>query len=363
MPHPFDVDLRTVWRFRKTGQPELDLTLLDLLDAIEHTGKLTAAARAAGISHRHAWNLIEKWSDFFGAPLVTIERGRGTQLSPLGAKLLWAGKRAQARLGPELDNLAAELASTLNDAVAASVPSLRIHASHDFSLAKLRELAGKTRSISIDLRYRGSAEALATLRRGACDVAGFHVTDGPLGRPAATRYAEALGPAIHRLVGVATRVQGLILAKGNPKSIGSVADLARPGMRFINRQRDSGTRMLLDELLAQARIDPARINGYENEEHTHAAVAAHVASGLADAGLGIKAATVPFELGFIPLATERYFFAVHKDLLERREGKLLIGLLRGDAFHDTVATLHGVGAHRTGEVSPVDGTPPWDDLL
>jgi molybdate-binding protein len=251
----------------------------------------------------------------------------------------------------------------LNDAVAASVPSLRIHASHDFSLAKLRELAGKTRSISIDLRYRGSAEALAALRRGACDVAGFHVTDGPLGRSAATRYAEALGPAIHRLVGVATRVQGLILAKGNPKSIGSVADLARPGMRFINRQRDSGTRMLLDELLAQARIDPARINGYENEEHTHAAVAAHVASGLADAGLGIKAATVPFELGFIPLATERYFFAVHKDLLERREGKLLIGLLRGDAFHDTVATLHGVGAHRTGEVSPVDGTPPWDDLL
>ena len=107
MPHPFDVDLRTVWRFRKAGQSELDLTLLDLLDAIEHSGKLTVAARAARISHRHAWNLIGKWSDFFGAPLVTIERGRGTQLSALGAKLLWAGKRAQARLGPELDNLAA----------------------------------------------------------------------------------------------------------------------------------------------------------------------------------------------------------------------------------------------------------------
>jgi len=107
MPHPFDVDLRTVWRFRKAGQSELDLTFLDLLDAIEHSGKLTVAARAARISHRHAWNLIGKWSDFFGAPLVTIERGRGTQLSELGAKLLWAGKRAQARLGPELENLAA----------------------------------------------------------------------------------------------------------------------------------------------------------------------------------------------------------------------------------------------------------------
>ena len=177
------------------------------------------------------------------------------------------------------------------------------------------------------------------------------------------RYAEALGPAAHRLVRVATRVQGLMVAKGNPKSIGSVADLARPGVRFINRQRDSGTRLLLDELLTQAGIDPAGIRGYENEEHTHAAVAAHVASGLADAGLGIKAAAVQFGLSFLPVATERYFFAVHKDLLERREGKLLIGLLRGDAFHDAVARLHGVGTHRTGEVSSVDKTPPWDDLL
>src|SRR3954453_13786359 len=168
MPHPFDVDLRAVWRFRKAGQSDLDLTLLDLLDAIERSGKLTVAARAARISHRHAWNLIEKWSDFFGAPLVTIERGRGTQLSPLGAKLLWAGKRAQARLGPELDNLAAELAGSLNDAGAAALRSVRIPPSHDFSLAQLRELAVKTRSISIDLRYRGSAEALAPLRRGAC---------------------------------------------------------------------------------------------------------------------------------------------------------------------------------------------------
>src|SRR5262249_59432750 len=138
----------------------------------------------------------------------------------------------------------------------------------------LRELAGKTRSVNIDLRYRGSAEALAALRRGACEVAGFHVTDGPLGRSAAGRYAEALGPAIHRLVWVATRVQGLIVGKGNPKSIGSIADLAWTGVRFVNRQRDSGTRLLLDALLAQAGIDSARIEGYENEEHTHAAVAA-----------------------------------------------------------------------------------------
>jgi len=359
---PLDIDLRTVWRFRN-AERELDLTLLHLLEAIEQSGKLTVAARAAGMSHRHAWNLIEKWTDFFGAPLVSIERGRGTQLSPLGAKLVWAGKRAQARLEPELENLAAELESSLNDVVAGRAPILRIHASHDFSLVKLRELAGKTGSMKLDLRYRGSAEALASLRRGTCDLAGFHISDGPLGRGAAHRYAEALGPAIHRLVRIATRMQGLIVARGNPKSIRSVADLAQPGLRFINRQRDSGTRILLDELLSEAQLDPSRIDGYENEEHTHAAVAAHVAGGLADAGLGIEAAAMQAQLGFVPIAAERYFFAVHKDMLERREAKLLIGLLRGDAFHDAVTALHGVRAHRAGEIALVEKTPPWDKLL
>src|SRR5262245_41518871 len=355
----FKVDLATVWLFGKAGGREVELPLLALLEGIHRTGKLTLAARSAGISQRHAWNLIEKWAEFFGAPLVTIERGRGTQLSALGAKLLWTSKRAQARLEPEFENLAAELAGSLNSGDAAA-PVLRIHASHDFCLGKLRELADRTRSMSVDLRYHGSAESLASLRRGACDVAGFHIADGPFGRNAAKLYAEALWPAIHRLVRIATRRQGLIVGRDNPKSISSVADLAQPGMRFINRQRDSGTRLLLDEMLEKARVDPDRIEGYENEEHTHAAVAAHVASGLADAGLGIEAAAAHFKLGFVPIASEHYFFAAHKDVLERREGKLLIGLLRGDAFHDTVTAYHGPRAHRTGEIAPIEETPPWN---
>jgi putative molybdopterin biosynthesis protein len=363
MAQNLDIDIRTVWRFRNAGERELDLTLFALLEAIEQSGKLTAAARSAGMSHRHAWNLIEKWADFFGAPLVVIERGRGTQLSELGAKLLWAGKRAQARLEPELENLAAELASTLREAGAAKLPLLRIHASHDFTLVKLRELAGKTHSIAVDLRYRGSAEALAALRRGACDVAGFHVTEGPLGERAALRYGEALGTDSHRLISVATRVQGLIVPAGNPRSLRGVADLAQAGLRFINRQRDSGTRILLDELLRGAGVEPAGIEGYENEEHTHAAVAAHVAGGQADAGLGIEAAAVQFGLAFVPLATERYFFALHNDLLQKPEAQLLLGLLRGDAFHDTVAELHGEHAHRTGEVASLRDTSPWKGLL
>jgi molybdate transport repressor ModE-like protein len=363
MAVPLDIRLRPVWRFRGSGERELDLALLTLLEAIEQSGKLTVAAQSAGVSHRHAWNLIERWSELLGAPLVTIERGRGTQLSPLGAKLLWAGKRALARLEPELDNLAAELTETLGEGVPGNLPVLRIHASHDFALAKLRILAAETRTLAIDLRYRGSAETLASLRRGTCDFAGFHVTDGPLGVAAANRYLGMLGADVHRLIWIATRVQGLIVAPGNPKAIHDVAGLAQPGLRIVNRQRDSGTRLLLDQLLDAAGVDGAKIDGYENEEHTHAAVAAHVAGGVADAGLGIEAAAQQFHLDFVPLATERYFLAAHRDTLERAEAKYLVGLLRGNAFHDVVTELHGERAHRTGEIALLRDTPPWDKLL
>src|SRR5262245_35025616 len=156
---PLSIALRPVWRFSGADERELDLTLLALLDAIEQSGKLTVAARAAGVSHRHAWNLIEKWTAFLGAPLVVIERGRGTQLSALGAKVLWAGKLAQARLEPELENLAAEMASTLKDPSRDAVPTLRVHASHDFCLATLRDLANRSAALTVDLRFRGSAEA------------------------------------------------------------------------------------------------------------------------------------------------------------------------------------------------------------
>ena len=360
---PLDIRLHPVWRFGTQGTRELDVTLLALLEAIEQSGKLTVAAKRAGVSHRHAWNLIERWSELLGAPIVVVERGRGTRLSELGAKLLWTGKRTLARLEPELDNLAAELVQSLSDAVPGAAPVVRVHASHDFALARLREIAGKTRALSIDLRYRGSAEALASLRRGTCEFAGFHITDGPLGQRAAHRYAEALGPHAHRLVCVAIRVQGLIVAAGNPLGITSVRDLVRSPLRFINRQRDSGTRILLDELLAAGRIDPALIAGYENEEHTHAAVAAHVAGGMADAGLGIEAAARQVQLGFVPLATERYFLAAHQETLEKPEAKYLIGLLCGNAFRDTVTALHGDRNHRTGQIVHLRTTAPWDELF
>ena len=346
------IDIRPVWRFRGKGEREFDFMLLALLEALERSGKLTLAARHAGVSYRHAWNLIEKWAGILGAPLVVMERGRGTRLSPLGAKLLWAGKRVQARLTPELDSLASEFAAALNESLDQGSPALRAHASHDFAVAALRELMNGA-GVTLDLQYRGSFDALASLVRGDCELAGFHIVEGAFGARMAARYADWLKPRAHRLIWIGTRTQGLIVAHGNPKEIRAVADLTRPGVRLINRQKGSGTRALLEYFISEAKIDRSQLHGYQNEEFTHAAVAALIAGGQADAGFGVEAAAAQFRLGFVPLAVERYFFACRHEHLVRREVETLLGVLRGPKFRAVIDSLPGYSSPRAGEVSMV----------
>ena len=115
------VEIETVWRFHKEGSPETAVVMLGVLNEIRKTGKLTSAAKHAQLSYRHVWNLVEQWSDFFGVPLVETRRGKGTVLTAFGEKLVWAGERMQARLGPQLENLAQELVDR-DQAVPASTP-------------------------------------------------------------------------------------------------------------------------------------------------------------------------------------------------------------------------------------------------
>lgn len=346
------IDIRPVWRFRSKEEREFDFLVLNLLEGLEQTGKLTSAAERAGVSYRHAWNLIEKWAGILGAPLVVMERGRGTQLSPLGSKLLWAGKRVQARLTPELDSLASEFAAALNESLEQGGPILRVHASHDFAVAALREPLARA-GIQLDLQYRGSFDALGSLTRGACDLAGFHIVEGPFGTRMAARYSEWLKPRAHRLIWIATRTQGLIVEAGNPKELRTVADLAKPGVRLINRQKGSGTRALLEYLLSGAGVERTRLTGYENEEFTHAAVAALIAGGQADAGFGVEAAAAQFRLGFVPVTTERYFFVCRQESLAQPAIAALIDLLRGPKFRAIVTGLPGYSAPRAGDVTTV----------
>jgi putative molybdopterin biosynthesis protein len=350
------IDIRPVWRFRAgDGEREFDFRLVAVLDEIDRAGKLTHAAESAGISYRHAWNLVEDWERFFGAPLVAKEKGRGSRLTPLGERLLAAGRRANARLAPELDNLAAEFADALNETLSESAPALSLHASHDYAVGLLREASAGTRA-TVGVQYKGSFDAIAALRRGECDLAGFHIPQGPLGELIARRYAEGLPLAGHRLVSFVTRTQGLIVRPGNPRGIRGVADLCRPGVRMVNRQRGSGTRALLEFIVSARGLDRAAMQGYEREETTHGAVAALVAGGQADAGFGVQAAAAQYRLDFVPVCTERYLLACRAALLERSEMAELLAILRGSRFREAVAALPGYDAQQAGDL--VDSFEP-----
>ena len=343
------IQIRPVWRFHSASEKDFDFQLISILAELDASQKLTHAAESAGISYRHAWNVVSEWEAFFGTPLVTKMKGRGTRLTPLGKRLLWAGQRAQARLEPELQNLAAEFADALNESLTEQAPSLVVHASHDFAIAGLREMSASSRA-TIGLQYKGSFDALASLRRGECDVAGFHLPEGPLGALMAQRYAECLPAAGFKLIRFVTRAQGLIVRAGNPKSIKDVHDLCRPDVRMVNRQRGSGTRALLEFLISSHGLDRTRMLGYETEEITHGAVAALIAGNQADVGFGVQAAAAQYRLDFLPLCREIYLLACRAEEFPSKPMRELLATLKGAEFHAMVKALAGYDAQQAGEV-------------
>lgn len=150
------------------------------------------------------------------------------------------------------------------------------------------------------------------------------------------------------VVTLAHREQGLMVAPGNPKGIRDLYDLARPDVRFVNRQRGAGTRILLDYYLQRLGISPSMISGYEREELTHLAVAAAVASGRADVGLGIRAAAAAVGLDFIPLALERYDLVIPLAFYEDPWFQPVLELLQDARFRAAVAALPGYDVQEMG---------------
>ena len=174
----FRIQIEPVWRFTQDRDAQSMRVMLDFLNEIRSTGKITEAAGTADVSYRHAWNLIEKWSAFFGTPLVERKRGRGTSLTAFGERLVWAGQRLQARLGPQLQNLAQELETEINALLPEAGDTVRIHASHGFAVSALRDLLAGETGLRIDFRFVGNANAPASLAQGGCELAGMHLPRG-----------------------------------------------------------------------------------------------------------------------------------------------------------------------------------------
>jgi putative molybdopterin biosynthesis protein len=194
----------------------------------------------------------------------------------------------------------------------------------------------------------GSLGGLVALRDGLCHVAGSHLLDPDSGEytlPYVDRVLDGREVAVIRLV---HRDQGLIVAPGNPLGIGGLDDLGRRGLRYVNRQRGAGTRVLLDAELRARGVDPAGISGYEREEHTHLAVAAAIADGRADCGLGLRAAARAFGLDFVPVTREPYDLVVAPDALEDPKLAPLLALMGEPEFRAAVEALGGYDAAEMG---------------
>lgn len=338
-----------------TDPPEaLDPRLAPLLQAIAATGSLASAVADRRISYRAAWGLLREHQHKLGAPLVVLERGRGARLAPAGERLIAGQRVAEARLARILPGLAVALTSRAAAKVASAGLRLSIAASHDLALAALRDALPGTGRLVLDLAFMGSLHALEQFAAGRVDTAGFHVAPSLHETSDFAPFRRLLHARRDRLIRFVDRDQGFILSRGNPERIRSFQELAAGRLRFVNRQRGSGTRLLIDRLLADEGVDATALLGYANEEFTHAAVAATVASGAADAAFGLRAAAAEYGLAFVPRIRERYYLAVHARTLSTPAVTTLITALQGPLFGRIVRRLSGYRGEGAGTVLGID---------
>ncbi|HEX2510648.1 MAG TPA: substrate-binding domain-containing protein [Microvirga sp.] len=296
------VELRLDGLIRVDGQEIALGPAYALLDGLAEEKSVRGAAARLGISYRSAWGRVLALEEALGRPVVVKTKGHGSVLTVFGAAL-------RDTLGTTLssfETLIGRQERTLADGLAALTgtvpPTMRLALSHDpLLLAALAEIPAVASSVV------GSQEAVERLLSGRADAAGFHA--GPLGPASSPAFDTLLRNPDFVVRPLFTREQGLMVAPGNPLGIRAVADLARSRARFVNRQRGSGTRAWFDRILRDAAISPLAIAGYEVEEFTHQAVAAVIAAGAADAGMGVRSVAERFGLGFVPLGREDYCIA------------------------------------------------------
>ncbi len=345
--HNKKIIISPAWVFSTDSDELFEPVLLQLLENIRDTGKLTSAAVAVGISYRHAWNLLKRGADIFGLPLVEMRKGRGSSLSVLGEKLLWADQRVKARLGPQIESMASELNDQIDQLIAGTQPMLRLHASHGYAVALLSEFSDQ---VKINLQYRNPEEALSALNRGDCDLASFHIpTDPILARQFLSHYQHLLAGNQHQVIRFVTRNEGLMLRKGCHDDVRTLQDLSTSQLSFIGRDRHSGTRLLFNLLLRQQDLAEDSINRSSQQEYTHTAIAAFVASGMADAGFAVQAAAEQFGLNFIEFAREHYLLLFRKDRLSHNALRPLLNLISSQAFIDRIHDVPGYAPDNPGD--------------
>ena len=255
---------------------------------------------------------------------------------PQGVEGYEAGEQVQVRLLSREDKLK---------------NTLVVIGSHDPLLDELANLMHlEDGSVYMSSAHVGSMGGIMAIRRGEAHAAGCHLLDtetGEYNTAFIKKYFPKGGVKLLRCVG---RQQGLMLQKGNPLGIEKFADIARPGLRFVNRQKGSGTRILTDYLCKKEGLAPETIYGYDREELTHTSVAAQLASGSADAGMGIYSAAQLYDLDFLPVCIEEYDLIIPDHAWDSPMVRQLVATLKSQAFREKILSMGGYTLDRPGEI-------------
>ena len=287
-------------------QRSLDLTYIgNLLKSIEAGSTLVAATKDLNVSYRTVWNDLKNAEAELGCALLERIKGHGSKITPAGKLLITSLDRIDLQLASESERLATDIGHKLANHMKKQF-DIYIFCSSNDPLIEL--ISPKFEEVHFETM--GSGHALDRLLEGKADIAGFHISDANELKVIA-EYLQRRGFVIIPLM---QRVQGLILAKRNPLKIKSIRDLARPEVRFINRQKGAGTRLLLDRLLEREGLKTKQIKGYTHEEFTHSAVATSILADQADAGMGLQYIAREYQLNFIPLETEIFYLAMNTQL-------------------------------------------------
>jgi len=227
---------------------------------------------------------------------------------------------------------------------------IRLSGSHDFLVEHFVKQSGSALNFQIQPSFIGSLEGLMMLYRGQCDIAAIHLLD-----PASQEYNL---PFIHQLfvyeniavMRFASRQQGFIVAKGNPKNIHNFIDLTRKDVQFVNRQKGAGTRFLLDSMLSSHGINPSKISGYANEEWNHLSAASYINRGMADVAFGIQSAASHLGLDFVPVAQEKFDLVFRFTAENKAHLIALIHYLQSASFKDSLTDLEGYSVEDLGKI-------------
>ena len=233
--------------------------------------------------------------------------------------------------------------------------TLVVIGSHDPLLDELADMMhvdnGNT---NLSSAHVGSMGGIMAVRRGEAHAAGCHLLDTETGKYNLSFIKKYFPRGGVRLVRCVGRQQGLMVAKGNPLNIQSFSDIAKDGVRYVNRQKGSGTRILTDYLCRQNGLNPDSIYGYDREELTHTSVAAQIVSGSADAGMGIYSAAKLYDLDFIPICIEEYDLIIPDHAWETPQVQQMLATMKSEAFREKILSLGGYTVENPGEIIPLD---------